>query len=61
MKKYNVLITEKISLEVSINAESEEDAENIVRQKFDSGHYEVAMDGSLDSVSFEAEEDVWAK
>ena len=58
MKKYLVTITETISLEVSVDAKSEEDAENIARQKFDSGYYEIALDGSLDSVSFEVEEDI---
>lgn len=56
MKKYNVKITEEVSLVVSVDAENAEDAENVARQKFDAGYYEVAMDGSLDSVSFTTEE-----
>ncbi len=54
-KNYRIVIVETIELDAYVEAESEEEAENIARDNYDKGCY--VDDRRLESVAFYVEED----
>ncbi|MFR9537851.1 MAG: DpnD/PcfM family protein [Rikenellaceae bacterium] len=57
MKKYTVTIKETLTMEVSVTADSQEDAEEIIRERYEDEGYVLSWN-EWDGVTFAAKEAV---